>query len=126
MSFKILMVDDEVVICELTKDYLESKGFEVKIVHDGQTGLDEAKSEKPDLIILDVNMPRMNGFQVLNELKKDFHTSLIPVLMLTAEKCEDFQSEGTQYQAEKYLPKPFMPDALFKEIRHLLQPGELS
>jgi DNA-binding response OmpR family regulator len=121
MGFKkILVVDDEEMIRELAKDYLESKGYDVLTAADGKKGLQEAKSKKPDLIILDVNMPKMNGFQVLDELKKDRHTMDIPVFMLTTRKSDEDIRQGMEHMADKYLPKPFMPETLLDEIRKTL------
>lgn len=121
MGFKtILVVDDEEMIRELAKDYLESKGYDILTAGDGKKGLQEAKSKRPDLIILDVNMPKMNGFQVLEELKKDKHTMNIPVFMLTTRKSDDDIRQGMEHMADKYLPKPFMPEQLLEEIRKTL------
>jgi DNA-binding response OmpR family regulator len=127
MGFKkILVVDDEEMIRELAKDYLESKGYDVIIAEDGKKGLAEAKSKRPDLIILDVNMPKMNGFQVLDELKKDRHTMVIPVFMLTSQKSDEDIRQGMEHMADKYLPKPFMPEVLLEEIRKTLAVRGLS
>lgn len=121
MGFKtILIVDDEEMIRELAKDYLQSKGYDVLTAEDGKKGLQEAKSKKPDLIILDVNMPKMSGFQVLAELKKDKHTLNIPVFMLTTRKADEDIRQGMEHMADKYLPKPFMPGTLLDEIRKTL------
>ena len=117
---RILIVDDEEMIRELAKDYLQSKGYEVLIAEDGKKGLQEAQANKPDLIILDVNMPKMNGFQVLEKLKQDSETRGIPVLMLTDSQSGEDKRQGMECRADKYLPKPFMPQALLEEIQKAL------
>ncbi len=84
MGKKILIVDDEESIREPLKEMLVRNGYEVIMAEDGKKGLDEARKKKPDLVLLDVNMPKMDGFKVLEELKKDKKTADIPVFMLTS------------------------------------------
>ncbi len=117
---KILIVDDEEMIRELTKDLLEAQGFEAITAADGKKGVDMAKSKKPDLILMDVNMPKMNGFQALEEIKKDKKTMFIPVFMLTTRNSEEDIQTGMEHYADKYLPKPFTPEKLIFEIRQTL------
>lgn len=116
-SKKILVVDDEIVILDLAKEMLEKQGYEVLTAPDGKKGLELARSQKPDLVILDVNMPKMNGFQVLSEIKKDKKTMGIPVFMLTTRNAEEDIQKGMEGYADKYLPKPFTPQKLMEEIR---------
>lgn len=117
---KILIVDDEEMIRELAKDYLQSKGYEVLLAEDGKKGLQEAQAKKPDLIILDVNLPKMNGYQVLEKLKNNIETAGIPVVMLTTSQSDEDGHQGTGPRPDKYLPKPFMPQALLDEIQNTL------
>lgn len=117
---RILIVDDEEVIRELAKDLLENKGYQVLTAPDGRKGVEIAKSQKPDLIIMDVNMPRLNGFQALHEIKKDKKTMSIPVFMLTTRNSEDDMRQGMEEYADKYLPKPFTPQKLLQEIEETL------
>ncbi len=116
MSKKILVVDDEESIRELTKDLLESRGYEVLTAPDGKKGVELAKSKKPDLILMDVNMPKMDGFKALEEIKKDKKTMFIPVFMLTTRQAEDDIQQGMENYADKYLPKPFTSEKLMHEI----------
>ena len=81
---RILMVDDDKVLVAATKTVLESQGYAVSAAYDGDEGLDKARAEKPDLIILDVIMPTMDGFAVCEQLKSDPGTEMIPVLMMTS------------------------------------------
>src|SRR5687767_6916837 len=81
MNNKVLIIDDDDELCELVTEYLSVEGFEVESMHDGEAGLERARSGKYDLAILDVMMPKKNGFDVLRELRQ---TSRLPVLMLTA------------------------------------------
>ena len=113
---KILLVDDEVSIVDLLADILIKNGFTVFKANDGKKGLDDAKKLRPDLVVLDVNMPKMDGFKVLENLKKDKKTRDIPVIMLTTRASADDISQGMQLYADKYLPKPFEGNQLVAEI----------
>lgn len=114
----ILLADDDVELCELLKQYLEIEGFEVGIALDGETALSAALTGDYELIVLDVMMPRRNGFDVLRELRK---SSLMPVLMLTA-RGEDVDSVvGLELGADDYLPKPCSPRVLVAHIRAILR-----
>ncbi len=125
MAKKILIVDDEAVIRDLSKELLGSHGYEVLTAADGKEGLELARTLKPDLIILDVNMPRMSGFQALREIKKDKKTMSIPVFMLTARGGEDDIRQGMELYADKYLPKPFTPQKMLEEIEETLNLKEI-
>ena len=120
MAKKILVVDDEPVIVENLEANLKERGYEVLTAGNGKAGLKEAQSKAPDLILLDVNMPKMDGFKVLEELKKNKKTRDIPVIMLTAEKTQDDIIRGIQGNAEKYLTKPFQTEQVLKEVEKSL------
>lgn len=101
---KILVVDDDTNICELLRLYLEKDGYRVKISNDGANALEQFSAFNPDLILLDIMLPKMDGWQVLREIRK---TSEIPILMITA-KGETFDKVlGLELGADDYITKPF-------------------
>ena len=108
---KILIVEDEMPIAELEKDYLELSGFEVEIENDGTKGLERALHEEFDLFILDLMLPKMNGYEVLSALRRDGDN--VPVLILSAKTEIDDKIQGFTTGADDYMTKPF-------EIRELL------
>jgi two-component system response regulator CpxR len=115
---RILIIDDDEELCELVSEYLTVEGFNLATVHDGASGLKKALSNEFDLVILDVMLPKMNGFDVLRELRK---TSTIPVLMLTARGDDMERIVGLEIGADDYLPKPFNPRELVARIRAILR-----
>jgi two-component system, chemotaxis family, chemotaxis protein CheY len=118
MSKKILVVDDDRLNVTLLQFTLKTKGYDVFAAEDGVEGLEAVSYEKPDLIILDVHMPRMSGFEFMNELKKFSGGVMIPVIMLTAnENMQDmFFAEGVK----GYFVKPVDPAKLEKKIADIL------
>ena len=104
---KVLVVDDDKDCVQLVKDFLESRGFEIVTAVEGETGLAKAKALKPDLIILDVMMPLMDGITVLQKLKENPVTQSIPVIMLTAKDRDEDVLKGYKHGAEYYITKPF-------------------
>lgn len=118
---KILVVDDEKEIVNILCTSLEMQGYETLSAFDGQEGLDMARNEKPDLILLDIVMPRLNGYQVCRELKKDEATKSIPILMLTAKTQESDQFWGKETGADEYITKPFDTLNLLELIRQFLE-----
>ncbi|HEX8289692.1 MAG TPA: response regulator transcription factor [Pyrinomonadaceae bacterium] len=115
---RILIVDDDEELCELVSEYLTSADFFVDAVHDGAEGLRKAASDEFDLVTLDVMLPKMNGFDVLRELRE---TSKIPVLMLTARGDDTERITGLEIGADDYLAKPFNPRELLARIRAILR-----
>lgn len=115
---KVLIIDDDEELCELVSEYLSVEGFDTSVVHDGASGLNEARSGKYDLAILDVMMPKMNGFEVLKSLRTD---SSLPVLMLTARGDDMERIVGLESGADDYLPKPFNPRELVARLRAILR-----
>ncbi len=115
---KILIIDDDEELCELISEYLTVEGFEVSVIHDGESGLNEALKEEHDLVILDVMLPKKNGFDVLRDLRKE---SKIPVLMLTARGEDMERIVGLEIGADDYLPKPFNPRELVARLRAILR-----
>ncbi len=123
---KILLVDDDPVFVKATKAVLESKNYQVSVAYDGDEGLGKARTEKPDLIILDVIMPTKDGFTACEELKGDPKLSKIPVIMLTsfAERRGETTipvSRGLELEAEDYIDKPIDPKLLLARVDKLLK-----
>jgi len=114
----ILLIDDDVELCEMLAEYLESESFVVSMVHDGRSGMTQAKAENYDAIILDVMLPEMDGFSVLKELRKHIST---PVLMLTAKGDDVDRIVGLEMGADDYLPKPCNPRELVARLKAILR-----
>ncbi len=110
----ILVVDDEAKIVQLVRDYLERAGFGVLAAGDGKTALALARSGKPDLIVLDLGLPGMDGLDVTRELRK---TSNAPIIMLTARAEESDKLIGLELGADDYITKPFSPKELVARVR---------
>jgi two-component system response regulator CpxR len=114
----VLIIDDDEELCELVAEYLSAEGYAVASVNDGAAGLREALSGKHDLAILDVMLPKMNGFEVLRHIREK---SRIPVLMLTARGDDTERIVGLEIGADDYLPKPFNPRELTARLRAILR-----
>ncbi|GKW54171.1 response regulator [Pseudoalteromonas shioyasakiensis] len=111
---KLLMIDDDTGLCELLSEYLSAQGFTVECVHDGAEGLKQAIKHNYELILLDVMLPSMDGFDVLKQLRQH---KLTPVIMLTA-KGEDFDRIfGLELGADDYIPKPFNHRELLARVK---------
>jgi len=115
---KILIIDDDEELCELVSEYLTVEGFEVESVNDGESGLQRALSDGFDMVILDVMLPKMNGFDVLRNLRQE---SKLPVIMLTARGDDMERIVGLEIGADDYLPKPFNPRELAARLRAILR-----
>jgi DNA-binding response OmpR family regulator len=114
----ILVVDDEPKIARLARDYLEKNGFRVLIAADGQSALATARREKPDLVILDLMLPQIDGREVCRILRRE---SDVPIIMLTALSEEIDQVTGLEIGADDYITKPFSVRALVARVRALLR-----
>jgi DNA-binding response OmpR family regulator len=123
---KILVADDERDIRELIGYTLRFAGFEVVLVADGIAAIEQAPLEQPDLILLDVRMPRVTGYDVCRLLKEDPATSAIPIVFLSAKGQEGEIQEGLDSGAVEYIVKPFTPDDLTEQVREVLQRVEIS
>lgn len=122
---KILMVDDDVDFCAAVKILLESMAYEVILAHDGKEGLDKVRTERPDLVILDVMMPEMNGYDVCVVLKADPKLSSMPVILLTAVDQAIFRTTytkqmGLMTEADDYIAKPVDSTELVRRVEELL------
>lgn len=117
----ILLADDDLTLAEMYSERLKASGFTVDVVHDGQACLDRVKSTKPDLILLDIMMPKLNGLDVLKALKADPETADIPVVLLTALIQElDKVKAITNQAVEYYVKSETMPGVLIKQINRIL------
>lgn len=114
----ILVVDDEPKIVQLARDYLEHAGFAVLTASDGPTALHAARSSKPDLIVLDLGLPQLDGLDVTRSLRKD---SNLPIIMLTARSEESDKLIGLELGADDYITKPFSPKELVARVRTVLR-----
>jgi DNA-binding response OmpR family regulator len=118
---KILLIDDEPELTELVKLRLENQGYEVLVANDGISGLSLAREHNPDLIILDVMLPGLDGYKICRLIKFDEKHKHIPVMVFTARVGEDDQKLSRQMGADAYLPKPFEPNIFLKKVKELLK-----
>ena len=117
---KILIVEDEESLLKLESILLTSRGYEVKGVADGQAALDILPSMKPDLVLLDIMLPEIDGFEVCRQIKSSEATKHIPVIMLTAKKSREDMARGEQVGADWYITKPFKPAMVIETIQRFL------
>ena len=113
---RVLVIDDEDIITDMLKDVLESKGYEVIVANSGREGLARALDFKPNLIVLDINMPGMSGFEVLSNLKKNAETRNIPVIISTINDSKLEIDRGYSLGAKKFLVKPYSANFLQKTL----------
>ena len=110
----ILVVDDEPKITQLVRDYLERAGFSVLVAYDGKKALSLAKTERPDMVVLDLGLPQLDGLDFTREFRK---TSNAPIIMLTARSDESDKLIGLELGADDYMTKPFSPKELVARVR---------
>ncbi len=120
MSARILVVDDDPEIVNLFAYALRRAGYQVEGVLDGRAALERARQAPPDLILLDVMMPGMDGYEVARQLRAEAATSSTPIVMLTARALIADQVEGLQAGANSYLVKPVTPSVLVNKVREIL------
>ena len=123
---KILLIDDDIDFIEAMKLVLEKEPYEISVAYQGDEGLQKAKKESPDLILLDVIMPVKDGFTVAEQLKKDPQLKDIPVIMLTAfaskgQETSIPRSSGYTLETEDYLEKPVAPEELLSRVKRYLK-----
>lgn len=118
---KILIIEDEEVIVKMLTDRLTKLGYEVQAEYNGMAGLKTARTLKPDLIILDIMLPEMDGYKVARLLKFDEAYKHIPIIMLTARTQEADKQKGREAGADAYITKPYEPDELMAKIKELLK-----
>ena len=123
---KVLVVDDQPQIVRLIQLHLDREGFQVLTAADGEEALERVQVERPDLVILDVIMPKMDGFEVLRTIKATPDLQQTPVIMLTVKTQSADIVEGLREGAELYLPKPFHPRELVALVKRVLEPEASS
>jgi DNA-binding response OmpR family regulator len=123
MAKRILIVDDEPhirLLLEQTLEELEEEGVELLSATNGEEALEAIKSEKPNLVFLDVMMPKMNGFEVCNSVKKELRIEDIYIILLTAKGQEFDKQRGQEVGADLYMTKPFDPDEVLEKSQEIL------
>jgi two-component system alkaline phosphatase synthesis response regulator PhoP len=114
---RILVVDDEPGIVDIARANLEGYGYIVIAAHDGEEALEKVKTEKPDLVVLDILMPEMDGWDVLEQIESDTELAGIPVIMLTARASDEDVLRGLETGAVEYMTKPFYPQDLVAAVK---------
>ena len=120
---RILVVDDEIYIVHILDFSLGMEGYEVVTALDGEQALEKARSEKPDLIVLDIMMPKLDGYETCKRLKADPATKEVPVILLSAKGRNVDQKVGFEVGADDYITKPFSPRKLVERINAILGHG---
>ncbi|MEA5593618.1 response regulator [Rivularia sp. UHCC 0363] len=123
MDKKILIADDEAnirILMEQVLEKLEDEGVELLLAENGQLALETIKDEKPDLVFLDMMMPKMNGLDVCRTVKKELKIPNIYIIMLTAKGQENDKEKGLEVGADLYMTKPFRPKAILEKSREIL------
>ena len=121
---KILIIEDETDVADLLTLNLRKAGYKISTATDGASGLQKARNNKPDFIILDLMLPKMSGLEVCRILKSDTATAQMPILMLTAKAEEVDRIVGLEFGADDYVTKPFSPREVTLRIRAILRRGE--
>lgn len=120
MTKKVLIVDDEPNIVISLEFLMKKEGYEVTVARDGQEAVERIQADRPDLVVLDVMMPKMNGFEVCETIRKDPGLNDIRILMLTAKGREAEVNKGLSLGADAYMPKPFSTHELVDKAKGLL------
>jgi len=126
MPETILLIEDEDDVADLVRYHLKKAKFRVIQAMDGAEGLEMVRQESPDAIVLDVMLPKMNGFEVAKKLKSDLTTESIPILILSAKGESESRIKGLELGAEDYLPKPFSPRELILRIKALIRRSSVA
>lgn len=121
MSGQLLLVDDEPGLREAVKDYLQESGFTVQVASNAREGWDLVQKNAPDLVISDIMMPQVDGYQFLKQLREDSRFKALPVVFLTAKGMTTDRIQGYNAGVDAYLPKPFDPDELVAIVENLLE-----
>jgi DNA-binding NarL/FixJ family response regulator len=121
MSPRLLLVDDEPGLREAVKDYLEESGFAVQVASNAREGWDLLQQNTPDLVISDIMMPQVDGYQFLKQMREDPRFKRLPVVFLTAKGMTTDRIQGYQSGVDAYIPKPFDPDELVAIVENLLE-----
>ena len=124
MSKKILVIEDDPVALRLVRYALEHEGYQAITAANGREGLKKAREENPDLVVLDIMLPGLDGFEVCHRLKAEPQTARLPILMLSAKAQDIDQATGLKVGADAYLIKPAAPSAILSKIQALLSGEE--
>ncbi len=124
MTNKVLIADDEVNIVISLEFLMKREGFEVSVARDGEEAVAKIRSERPDLVLLDVMMPKKTGFEVCQEVRADGELGQTKILMLTAKGRDTEMAKGLALGADAYMTKPFSTKELVREVKKLLGMGE--
>jgi two-component system, chemotaxis family, chemotaxis protein CheY len=119
MSVRILAIDDSRTIREMLREALTSAGFVVDLAVDGLDGLDRVRVFSPDVVITDINMPRMNGFEFITAVRKNIEKTALPILVLTTESAQDLKEKARAAGATAWIVKPFDGDRLVSAIKRV-------
>ena len=117
---KILIVDDDPLVVKVIASRLEANNYEVVTSYDGRDGLDKARKERPDLIIAYLLLPKMNGYEICSQLKKDADFSMIPVVIVTGSTDKKDREMAEEAKADAFIIKPFDREVLLSRIKELL------
>ena len=125
---KILIVEDEEDFQHLLGQILDDKGYNVSFASDGKEGLEMVRSVQPDLLVLDINLPKINGLEVLKRIRNDADEKIknLLIIMLTVRRKDEDQIKGFETGADDYITKPFKPDELLSRINAVLKRGKKS
>ena len=118
---KVLVVEDDKDILQLVKMYLDNEGFRTVTASNGTEALRQARSEHPDLVVLDLMLPEVDGLEVCKKLRMAPQTAMVPIIMLTAKREESDTVVGLELGADDYVGKPFSPRALMARIKALFR-----
>jgi DNA-binding response OmpR family regulator len=118
---KVLVVDDEEYIQHILNFSFGAEGYEVVTAADGEEGIKKAQDEKPDIIVLDIMMPKMDGYEACKRLKSDPKTKAIPVILLTAKGRDVDRRLGSEAGADDYVVKPFSPGRLIERVEGIMK-----
>lgn len=118
---KVLVVDDEEYIQHILNFSFSAEGYQVITANDGEEAIEKAKSENPDVIVLDIMMPKMDGYEACRKLKTDPKTKHIPVILLTAKGREVDRKLGNEAGADDYMVKPFSPGRLIERVEAMIK-----
>jgi CheY-like chemotaxis protein len=116
----VLLADDSVLTCELFGEYLSRRGFGVVFAHDGEAAVAQARESRPDVIVLDLSMPRLDGVKTIQRLKEDAQMRQVPVIVLTGHVAEGRRQEALGAGAAAFLVKPCLPDEVERVIGEVL------
>lgn len=118
---RVLIIEDEKDLVDTLKFRLNANGYDTLVAYDGRSGFEMAKTEKPDIVILDLMLPKMDGYKICGLLKKDSRYSQIPIIMFTARAQAEDVKLGLEMGADAYITKPFEPKILMDKISELLE-----